>query len=149
MVNISRKKLPDKLLNKIYELFLYLLKKGGNREDFFIIMNEFFTSKEKILFAKRITIIYLLLKGITQENISKILSVSSATVSKYALYLTNKKLNLIKVLKEKAIKEKILLNLDNLLADFIIQPGRKIGHWQLYWEHKKKKERLEKYGIEY
>ncbi|KKQ24755.1 MAG: hypothetical protein US40_C0001G0008 [Candidatus Roizmanbacteria bacterium GW2011_GWC2_37_13] len=149
MVNISRKRLPDKLLNKIYKLLLYLLRKGGNREDFFVIMNEFFTSKEKILFAKRITIIYLLLKGIAQRNICEILNVSNGTVSKYSLFLTNEKLKLVKVFKGKVVKEKVFETIDNLLADFIIQPGIKVGHWQLYWDHKRRKERLEQYGIEY
>lgn len=149
MVNISSQKLPDKLLNKIYQLLLYLLKKGGNRDDFFIIMNEFFTYKEKILFAKRITIIYLLLKGISQKNICEILNVSSGTVSKYGLYLTNKKLRLIKILKGKVTKEKVFETIDDILADFIIQPGIKTGHWQLYWDHKKRKDRLKRYGIEY
>lgn len=102
MVNISSRKLPDRLLNKIYQLLLYLLKKGGNRDDFFIIMNEFFTYKEKILFAKRITIIYLLLKGISQNNICEILNVSSGTVSKYALFLTNKKTKTDKDIKRKS-----------------------------------------------
>jgi len=149
MVNISKRKLPDKLLNKIYNLFLFLLKKGGNRDDFFIIMNEFFSPKEKILFAKRITIIYLLLKGVTQANICEILNVSSATVSKYGLFLTNKELKLITVFKGRVIKEKVFAAIDDILAEFIIQPGIKSGHWQLYWNHKIKKDRLKRYGIEY
>src|SRR3989339_1921468 len=107
MVNISSNSLPEDILNKIYELLLYLLKKGGNQENFFTIMNEFFSPKEKILFAKRITIIYLLLKGISQNNICKAINVSNGTVSKYSLYLTNNDLKIVKLIKILAKKEKI------------------------------------------
>ncbi|PIP62752.1 hypothetical protein CO083_02410 [Candidatus Roizmanbacteria bacterium CG_4_9_14_0_8_um_filter_34_12] len=147
MVNVSRNRLPDDVLNKIYQLLLFLLKEGGNREDFFIIMNEFFSPKEKILFAKRITVIYLLLKGIAQKNICEVLNVSNGTVSKYSLYLTNTNLKLVKIIKLLAKKEKIFETIDNLLADFLIQPGIKMGHWKLYWEHKRKNERRETYGF--
>ncbi len=147
MVNISKNKLPDEILEKIYNLFFYLLKKGNNKEDFFIIINEFFTPKEKILFAKRVAIIYLLLKGISQKNTKKILNVSKETVSKYYLFLTNKKLKLIKIFKNKIFKEKFIKKIDNIFSDFFIQPGFKIGHWQLYWEKKKNQYREKNYGI--
>jgi len=147
MVNISSNSLPEDILNKIYELLLYLLRKGGNQENFFTIMNEFFSPKEKILFAKRITIIYLLLKGISQNNICKAINVSNGTVSKYSLYLTNNDLKIVKLIKILAKKEKIFQTIDNLLADFFIQPGIKIGHWDLYWKHKRKKYREKTYGI--
>ena len=147
MVNISSNSLPEDILNKIYELLLYLLRKGGNQENFFTIMNEFFSPKEKILFAKRITIIYLLLKGISQNNICKAINVSNGTVSKYSLYLTNNDLKIVKLIKILAKKEKIFQTIDNLLADFFIQPGIKIEHWDLYWKHKRKKYREKTYGI--
>jgi len=135
-------------MNKIYYLLLYLLKKGSKQDDFFVIMDEFFTPKEKILFSKRITIIYLLSKGVNQKNICEILNISKETASKYNLFLANKKLKLVKVLKAKAIREEIFWKIDEILAEFVIQPGIKLGHWQLYWNQKQKEHQRKEYGID-
>jgi len=126
MVNISRRQLPEEFLNKIFELFF---------------------KKEKILFAKRITIIYLLLKKIEQSNIADFLKVSTSTVCKYALLIENKNSEMIKIMKFLIKKEKIFDFMNELFASFFIQPGVKIGHWQLYWDHKRKKDRKELYGM--
>lgn len=147
MVNVSRKKIPEKIFKKIFELLYFLLKHSNKKENFIIIINEFFTPKEKILLAKRITIIYLLLKKIEQKNICKILSVSKDTVSKYNLLLQNKNLKIIRLLKNKIFKEKVIYLLDKLLAELLIQPGIKKGHWQLYWQQKNKEYQNKTYGL--
>lgn len=147
MVNISKRHLPQEVLEKIYELFFNILNKFQTKPLFSFFMNDFFTPKEKILLAKRITIIYLLLKNIEQKNIADFLKVSTSTVCKYALMLQNKDSEMIRILKSLVKKEKVFDFIDDLLADFLIQPGFKIGHWDLYWQHKKKKQRKETYGM--
>ncbi|MEK7634213.1 MAG: Trp family transcriptional regulator [Patescibacteria group bacterium] len=147
MVNISRRQLPEELLEKIYELFFQIFNKFETKQSFFTLMDDFFTPKEKILLAKRITIIYLLIKKIEQRNIADFLKVSTSTVCKYALLLENKDSEMVKIMEEIIKKEKIFDFIDNLLADFLIQPGLKIGHWDLYWQHRRKKERKQTYGM--
>lgn len=147
MVNISRRQLPEELLKKINKLFFEIFNRFETNQSFSILMNDFFTPKEKILLAKRITIIYLLIKKIEQRNIADFLKVSTSTVCKYALLLENKDSEMVKIMEEIIKKEKIFDFIDNLLADFLIQPGLKIGHWDLYWQHKRKKERKQTYGM--
>ena len=147
MVNISRRQLPEELLEKIYELFFQIFNKFETKQSFSTLMDDFFTPKEKILLAKRITIIYLLIKKIEQKNIADFLKVSTSTVCKYALLLESKDSEMVKIMEDIIKKEKIFDFIDNLLADFLIQPGLKIGHWDLYWQHKRKKERKQTYGM--
>ncbi len=90
MVNISRRQLPEEILNKTFNLFFKIFSKCSSKETFFVLLNDFFTPKEKILLAKRITIIYLLIKGIEQNNIADLLKVSTSTVAKYALIFHDK-----------------------------------------------------------
>ena len=139
--------MSEELLEKTYKLFFEIFKKFETNKSFSTLMNDFFTPKEKILLAKRITIIYLLIKKIEQRNIADFLKVSTSTVCKYSLLLENKDSEMVGIIKKIIKKEKTFDFIDDLLADFIIQPGLKIGHWDLYWKHKRKKERKQIYGI--
>ena len=147
MVNISSRQLSEELLNKINKLFFEIFKKFETNHSFSTLMNDFFTPKERILFAKRITIIYLLIKKIEQRNIADFMKVSTSTVCKYSLLLENKNSEMVEIIKSIIKKEKTFDFIDDLLADFLIRPGLKIGHWDLYWQHKRKKERKQIYGM--
>ena len=97
--------------------------------------------------AKRMMLIYLIIKGINQRAIAKALKLSTSTVSKYAVIFYNKDTDLIKVMKNIAKKE----NIDNILGDIFtnifIQPGFKTGHWRMYWKHKRSKKQRERRGF--
>jgi len=54
---------------------------------------------------------------------------------------------MVEIIKSIIKKEKTFDFIDDLLADFLIRPGLKIGHWDLYWQHKRKKERKQIYGM--
>lgn len=147
MVNISHRQLPEEILNKTFNLFFKIFSKCSSKETFFVLLNDFFTPKEKILLAKRITIIYLLMKGIEQNNIADLLKVSTSTVAKYALIFHDKESKILKELKLIIKREKLFSFMNDLLADFLIQPGVKIGHWKLYHGDQKRREREKTYGI--
>ena len=147
MVNVSRRHLSEEILVKVYELFFKIITKSRSKQSFLNIINDFFSPKEKILFAKRIAIIYLLIKEIDQRNIAKILKVSTATVAKYASVYYGKESYLIDIMIKMAIKEKAFNFIEDFFADLMIQPGYKIGHWDLYWRYKRKKDRRDKMGL--
>lgn len=147
MVNISNRRLSEEQLIKINKLFFEIFKKFKTHRSFSTFMNDFFTPKERILLSKRITIIYLLIKKIEQKNIADFLKVSTSTVCKYSILLESKSSEMVKIIKEIILKEKAFDFIDNLLADFFIKPGFQIGHWDLYWKHKRKKERKLTYGM--
>ena len=88
--------------------------------------------------AKRTSIIYLLLKGVDHTTIAKYLKSSRATVAKFSLLFYDKETKLIGIIGELLDKESISHFFEDLFADIFIQPGLKIGHWQMHWDHKRR-----------
>ncbi len=140
MARISKKYLSEKILLKLYRLFFEIISRFENQENFAKIIDDILSPTEKIMIAKRIGIIYLLIKKVDYRDIAELLKVSTATVYHYAIHFYKKESELIDVLQIMLMKEKVLGFLDDLLADVLIQPGVKIGHWQSYWDHKRKQE---------
>jgi hypothetical protein len=82
MVNVSKNKLKPKINKHITEQFVETvaaLNAGSAR----IFFQNFFTGSERLLFSKRLAIIYLLREGVSPGEISRLLKVSRVTV--YAL----------------------------------------------------------------
>jgi len=147
MIYISKKRLSKEVLDKIFRLFLEVISWSSNSGEFLDLANEIFSPSEKIMMAKRITIIYLLVKGIDQIVIADVLKVSTATVAKFALLNCQKENKLVELMKSMIKKEKVLNFFDDLMADLFIQPGIKIGHHKLHWEHERKKQNRKLTGL--
>jgi|GEM_PF-883056 len=138
MVNLSKKQIAKEKLIKIFQLFYEIINKAEDSDDFFILIKDILSPPEQMMVAKRIAIIYLLMKGVDQSSIAEYLLTSRATVAKFSLLFYNKETQLISIIGELLGKEKISHFLEDLFADLLIQPGIKIGHWQRYWDHKKR-----------
>ena len=109
MVYISKKKLPNDILEKIFRLFLEVISRSSNSGEFLDLANEIFSPSEKIMMAKRVTIIYLLVKGVEQATIADVLKVSTATVAKFALLNLKQESRLVELMKSIIKKEKAIL----------------------------------------
>ncbi len=140
MVHVSKKYINENVLERIYELFFEILIRSARKELFFEVINELYSPSERIMFAKRVCIIYLLSKNIDQRTIAKTTKVSTGTVSRYSVMFHKKESALIKILDKLVKKEAISQFLDDMLAGLLIQPGYKIGHWELYWARERKKQ---------
>lgn len=138
MVNISKRPVDKNKLLKLYRLFFEVIDKAEDQEEFLELIQDVLSPVEQIMIAKRIAIIYLLMKQVNQISIGEYIKVSQATVSKFNLLFFEKKTRLIKIIQSITKKEKIGHFLEDLFADLFIQPGIKIGHWQSYWDHKKR-----------
>jgi len=138
MVNISKRPVDVKKLFKLYQLFFEVVSKAKNKDEFLELIKDLLSPVEQIMVAKRIAIIYLLTKNVDQLAIARYIKVSRATVSKFNLLFFEKKTRLIKIIESMIKKEKIGHFLEDLFADLFIQPGVKIGHWQRYWDHKRR-----------
>lgn len=138
MVNLTKKYVGEKKIIKVNQLMFEILNKARDKEDFLAIIKDILSPPEQLMVARRISIIYLLLKGIDQTSISRYLKCSRATVAKFSLLFYNKKSKVISVINELLSQKKISHFFEDLFADIFIQPGLKIGHWQMYWEHKRK-----------
>ncbi len=85
MPHISQKKIDQQVFNKIMTQFAKTFQEADDRSRSLSVMKELFTKTEKIMFAKRITMIYMLEKNISFENISEIIHLSPTTIAKFSL----------------------------------------------------------------
>lgn len=143
MVHNSRKPIEREVMLKIYQLFFNIVGKSYNKDDFLEIISDFISPAEQVMIAKRIAILYLLIKGVEHKWIINYLSVSSATVAKFVLLFYEKETKSVKIIKSLIKQGKVLGFLEDIFADLFIQPGIMKGHWQQYWDHERKKEQRE------
>ncbi len=146
MARISRFKLRDDVLEKLFELFFEIVGKQDDRKEFNEIVNGVFSYNERIMFAKRIAIIYLLLKNIDFHNICMALNVSSATVAKFKLLIVDKQDGLIKAFDNIIFRDKTKEIIDDFF-NTIFAPGKYGVDWKNAWERKRESERKKQFGI--
>lgn len=138
MVNLSKTPVDEKKLVKLYQLMFEILNKADDKDDFLGLIKDILSPPEQLMVAKRIAIIYLLIKEVGHSSIAKYLKSSRATVAKFSLLFYDKETKLIGIINELLSKEEVNHFLEDLFADIFIQPGLKIGHWQSYWDHKRR-----------
>ncbi|MCL4374953.1 Trp family transcriptional regulator [Patescibacteria group bacterium] len=139
MVYVSKKKLPDQIWEKIYQVFLKVMDSSVNAGKFHECVDEIFSPSEKIMIAKRITVIYLLVKGVDPPIIADTVKVSTATVAKFALLSFQPNSRLAELMRSLLKKEKLANFFENLAVDLLVRPGVKHGNYRRFWEHEKHK----------
>ena len=85
MPHISDKKLDEKYFQQLYSQLVKVFDTTGTARKSEILLNEFLTDTEKIMFAKRLAIICLLCEGVSKPFISDILLISPSTVDRISL----------------------------------------------------------------
>ena len=139
MVRISKANVQAEVLIRIYQLFFEVLSRSKSKVSVLELIDDILTPTEKIMLAKRIGILYLLIKEVDQAVISDILKVSTSTVSIYAVQFYKRDTKIIKIIKNMLTKEKVLDFMEDIFAGLWIQPGLKKGHYQLKWQYEKRK----------
>ena len=116
-----------------------------DEENFTNIINELLSPTEKIMIAKRIAIIYLLIKKIDYINISDVIKVSSETIAKFHKIMIES--GAIKTaLKKLVANEKVKDFLEKLYLD-LRGPGTYGVNWSSAWRQKNEFERRKVKGI--
>lgn len=132
MPHISSKKLDKFFVEKLFKKFITVLGRAQNKNSLSLVMKELLTNTEKIMLAKRLSIVLMLANNLPQNKIVDILGVSPSTVAKLSLYLEIGKYDTILMIskKEKADLEKLIWNI--LTVGGIMPPkvGRK--YWRKY-----------------
>lgn len=132
MPHVSSKKLSSELTGKLFGKLITIFGKAQNQQSLSLIINELFTSTEKVMLAKRLAIVLMLANNIPQHRITEILQVSPTTVAKTSLMIEVGKYNAILKIskKEKLDIEKLVWNI--LTVGGIMPPkvGRK--YWRKY-----------------
>src|SRR3989338_2456810 len=140
MTRISKKYIKEEIIIKLYRLFFEVFSRSDNQQSFLSLIYDILSPTEKVMIAKRLGMIYLLIKGVDFRTIADTLKVSTATVLFYSVVYKEKKVQTTKLIEHMLKKEKVLNFVEDLFADLTIHPGIYIGHHKLNWEYNKKKE---------
>ncbi|KKP62920.1 MAG: hypothetical protein UR56_C0003G0027 [Candidatus Roizmanbacteria bacterium GW2011_GWC2_34_23] len=140
MTRVSKKYIKEEIITKLYRLFFEVFSRSDNQRSFLSLIDDILSPAEKIMIAKRLGMIYLLIKGVDFRTIADTLKVSTSTVLFYSVVYKEKKVQTTRLIEQMLKKEKVLNFLEDLFADLTIHPGIYIGHHKLNWEHKKRKE---------
>lgn len=129
MPHVSKRKVGQKVLNKISVQFINIFIKSQNNRRLASLFNELFTPTEKIMFSKRVAIVLMLKNSIPQHRIVEILKVSPTTVARMSLDVEIGKYDLIidTSKKEKIDIEKLVWNL--LTAGGVLPPRNGRKYW--------------------
>ena len=145
MVRNSRFELSEELLEKLFDLFFEIVGNKSSKNEFKKIFVDLLTPAERIMLAKRVAIIYLLMKKIEYYNICDRLKVSPTTVAKYAL-LMEKSEGIVPTFKEIVKIDKVKIFLEEVFNN-IFAPGKIGVNWKIAWENKINLEKKKTYGI--
>lgn len=145
MPPVSKNKVEEGVLSKLFDLFFEVIGKKNNRDDFESILQGILSSTEKIMIAKRLAIYYLLIKNIDYTIICATLKVSAATVYKFKFILENNT-RIASSFEKIILNEKILNFLEEIYLS-IRGPGIPGVNWSDAWKHVRRFERKKARGI--
>lgn len=145
MPQVSKYKVSDKVLKKIYDLFFSVLGNQYDKEDFEGIIFELLTPTEKIMISKRITIIYLLLKQYDYKRISDVLKVSTATIAKFKLFIDQSQ-KVVPAINKMVRYDKFFKMIDRFFTE-IIPPGTYSLNWTKEWQDQYELEKIKRKQI--
>lgn len=146
MAQVSSRPIPEKIYQRILEIFSQSLIKLKNKKEVEDFINDFLTPTEKIMLAKRLAIAFLLEKKYNYRSISEILRVSLPTISSVSLM---KKLGgegyrrvMSKLLEEESIKD-FLMEMGEVVSGGLGKSSKGGAAWR-YLHQKLKQKRKEK-----
>ena len=145
MVRISRFRLSNEVYDKLFVLLFEVIGKRRNKKEFNDILFDLLSPVERIMIAKRVVIIYLLMKEIDYRDICQVLKVSNGTVSKFRLIM-EKSQGIVPALKSILKEEKVILFIEELFND-LFPPGKYGVNWKAAWERRIYLERKKRLGI--
>jgi len=143
MAQVSKYPIPEKIYQRILEIFLKTLMRLKNKKDAEEFINDLLTPTEKVMLTKRLAIAFLLERKYDYRTIAKILRVSLPTIGsvsltrKYGGKGYQKMIN--QLLREEAVKD-FLLQVGEAISGGLGQSSKGGGVWRyLYHEIKKKR----------
>ena len=141
MSQVSRRKLNQKVYEKIFTLFPQFLGRLSSKGHAQIITDTLFSSTEKTMIAKRIATAFMLVKGYTYSQINSTIHVSYGTIGKIAELTKNADSHFVQELhymaNEQAFGE--FLNAIGHKISLLLPP--KGGNWSI-WRRNIEQDRL-------
>lgn len=145
MVQLSKKKLDADVSQRIETLFYSVLSCIHTQSDFQHTIIGIMSKIELDVFARRIAVIFLLIKNADREHIHSVLKVSHSTISKYAMILANNT-SVREHFTALVHKQKIDLFIRDI-EHIIMYPGRIGSSWSANLREKHRFEKEKKAGI--
>lgn len=132
MPHVSNKKLNQEDSDSLVFQLTKLMNTFGEERKSEVLFFEFFTDTEKIMFAKRLAIVFMLNEGISRPYISDTLYVSPSTVDKAFLNFENGKYkNILRIIKKN--NQTIWEVIENLIRNSTLSY---VGKRRLAWMDK-------------
>lgn len=107
MTQVSNYPISKAVADRIFDVFAKTLIGLKGKSDVDDFVDDLFSPTEKIMFSKRIAIAFLLMKGYSYRNISKLLCVSTSTIGAIGLSLKHGKGGYDRILNKIAKEEKL------------------------------------------
>jgi len=133
------------MLDKLFSLFFEVVGKKQSQDEFMKTIFDLLSPVERIMIAKRVAIIYLLMKQIDQRVICQILKVSSVTVAKFSL-LMEKSQGIVPTFRRALVNEKLAEFFEDIFNSFFA-PGVPGINWKAAWQRKVARDRKKAFGI--
>lgn len=145
MVRISRFNLSERALVKLSQLLFEVVGRTSSRAQFENTIVDLMSPIERLTIAKRIAIMYLILRNIDQPTICYVLKVSSGTVVKYRL-LMEKSDGIVPTLKKMVSTDEVKIVLEELFSA-LFAPGTPHINWSAAWKRRLELQRKREEGI--
>jgi len=145
MVQLSKKKLDADVGQRIETLYFTLLSCLHAQSDFKNTIIGIMSQIEQDVLARRIAVIFLLIKNMDREHIHSVLKVSHSTILKYAMILAN----------NDSVREHFTLlvhrqKIDHFIREiesFILQPKRYGSDWSANLKERHRFEKEKSAGV--
>ncbi|MES2135160.1 MAG: Trp family transcriptional regulator [Patescibacteria group bacterium] len=129
MPHVSKHPLKEEIANSIYKEFRKTLLTLKYRKVDSPFLDEFFTNTERIMLAKRLAIIALLLRGMSPYRIQKTLMISPSTIARLQLKLERGKLKRVEEILRESLELKGFWEKIETLLEIALPPRGK-GRWK-------------------
>lgn len=143
MTQISKYPIPDSTHQRILEIFFGTLVRIKSKEEAYQFVKDFLTPTEQIMLSKRLAIAFLLEKDYDFRTISKVLRVSTTTISHVNLMRKygsrGYKTMIEKILSEEKVKD-FLLKVGEAVTSGVEKREKGSGAWRYLNQEIKKKQ---------
>lgn len=83
MSQVSKRKLKKEDFERIYDQMIKIFSRTSSKKESGRFLREFFYPTEKIMLAKRLALIFMIIEKIPDRKIAEMLSVSTSTIGRF------------------------------------------------------------------
>lgn len=142
MSQVSKRWLKAEVSDKLVELFIKLIQQINTSEQAKNMLMTLFSAAERMMMAKRVSVMLMLVKGANYLTIRETLKVSQGTIAKMSQVVTTAPPSVVDWLKEEADADDFIQTLDEIgyrLKGLLPPKGRSWSKWRRQLESERNK----------